>query len=104
MPTGSSSGTYTAVAPSPPTIRDSGGAVVEIVGAPVGPRDDCAVVPVVLTERFQLAGSLSWDLPREAVALADPEVADRPDVEAPEPEYEEHLGRPRSDATNGREA
>src|SRR2546423_3263060 len=77
---------------------------VQFDGPPAVPGDDRAVGAIRVAERFELARGRHRHLPCEAVALADTEVACRPDIEPPQPEDEEHLRRPRSDPANGREA
>src|SRR5687768_15907304 len=62
------------------------GAPVQLDGAPAVPGDHRAVGAMGIAQRFELARGGHRDLPREAVTLADAEVADRPHVEAPEPE------------------
>src|SRR5438309_7364568 len=57
-----------------------GGACVELDGPPAVPRDDRAVGAVGVAERLELPRCRHRDLPCESVALADPEVPDRPDV------------------------
>src|SRR6185437_1634081 len=63
-------------------------------GGPAVTRDDRPVGAEPLTERLELlCRRRRVELPGKGVALADAEVVDRPDVEAPQLEHQVHLGR-----------
>src|SRR5204863_3403986 len=75
----------------------------ELGGPPAVPGQDGPERPVGLAERLELARAGRRDVPREAVAVAYPEVGDRPDVEPAQLEDEEHLRRPWPDAAHARQ-
>src|SRR5205823_6919401 len=73
-------------------------------GLPAVAGGDRAVGTEPVPEHAELPGE-RWciEAPRQAVALANAEVVDRPDVEAAQLEHQIHLGRPAADATHGHE-
>ena len=76
---------------------------VQFRGPPAVPGRHRPVGPERLAERLELARGRLGDLPGQPVAAADAEVADRPDVQPPQLEDQEHLRRPRPDAAHRRQ-
>src|SRR3989442_7855463 len=77
--------------------RTLGSSGVQLHGPPAVPGDHRAVGAVRIAKRFELSRTRHRHVPRQAVAMANPEVAGRPNVLPAELEHEEHLGRPLTD-------
>src|SRR5438067_4420160 len=81
-----------------------GSAPEEGDGLPAVAGGDRAVGTESVPEHAELPGERWWiEAPRQAVALANAEVVDRPDVEAAQLEHQIHLGRPAADAAHRHE-
>src|SRR6266566_4379866 len=81
-----------------------GAAAEQVDCDPAVARDDRAVGAEALTERRELLrGRRRVELPCRAVALADTEVVDGPDVEPAQLEHQVHLRGPAADTADGDE-